>query len=94
MKCNLEPEDLQIIVSGIIEGLKPYLAGMRSSEDRVFDKKGLSEYLRVDVSWIDRNVYAVPHFYVGKYVRFKQSRIDKWIEANTKTPSSNLRLVR
>jgi hypothetical protein len=93
MKTTFELEDIQPIVQAVIEGLKPYLSQGKPA-DTIFDKKTLSEYLKVDISWIDRNVYALPHFYLGKYVRFKQSHIDKWIDGNRKMPSSLLKMVR
>ncbi len=63
-------------------------------DDPILDKKGLSEYLKVDVSWVDKNLYTLPHFKVGKYVRFKQSHIDKWIQGIEKTPSPYLKLMK
>ncbi len=93
MKTTLEPEDIQLIASTVIEGLKPYLSGIHSNEESIFDKKGLSEYLKVDVSWIDRNLHALPHFKLGKYIRFKQSHIDRWIENEKKTPSPYLKVL-
>lgn len=92
MKTTLEPEDIQAIVQAVIEGLKPYLSQVKSV-DVIFDKIALSEYLKVDVSWVDKNLYMLPHFKAGKYVRFKQSHIDRWIETIKTTPSPHLKLL-
>lgn len=92
MKTLLEPEDIQNIASAVIEGLKPHLCQVKPIDD-VFDKKTLAEYLKVDVSWIDRNLHTLPHFKIGKYVRFKQSDIDSWIETAKKRPSPYLQLL-
>ena len=90
---KFEPEDIQTIVSAVIEGLKPYLVSTRAKDDTIFDKKGLSQYLKVDVTWIDRNLYMLPYFRAGKYIRFKQSHIDRWIETVKTTPSPYLKLL-
>ena len=95
MKIALESSDLDIISARVAEALKPLLAGRgESAGDTIFDKKGLSEYLKVDVSWIDKNLHELPHFKAGKYVRFKQSRIDRWIEARMTTPSPYLKVLK
>jgi hypothetical protein len=79
MKTTLEKEDIQAIVSAILEVMKPILSS-KKPEDRIFDKKALSEYLHLPVTWIDKNLHKLPHFKVGKYVRFKKNDIDKFIE--------------
>jgi hypothetical protein len=79
MKTTLEKEDIQAIVRAILEVMKPILSS-KKPEDRIFDKKALSEYLHLPVTWIDKNLHKLPHFKVGKYVRFKKNDIDKFIE--------------
>jgi predicted DNA-binding transcriptional regulator AlpA len=94
MKAELEPQDIQQIAEKVVELLKPYLLHTASGEDRIMDKKECAEYLHVDVSWIDKNIHALPRFHAGKYVRFKQSKIDRWIETLTIAPSPRLALLR
>ena len=79
MRTILEKEDIEAIVSAILEVMKPILSS-KKSEDRIFDKKALSEYLHLPVTWIDKNLHKIPHFKVGKYVRFRKNDIDKFIE--------------
>ena len=74
--------------------LKPYLICKGNTEENIMDKKQLAEHLGVDVSWVDKNIHSLPHFNLGKYVRFKQSTIDKWIESITTNPSTRLTLIK
>ncbi len=88
MKTVLEAEDIQAIADRIVEVLRPLLPAVKQ-EDDIFNKKELSQYLKVNVSWINTNLYALPHFKAGKYVRFKRSLIDRWIEETS--PSNSFR---
>ena len=94
MKTTLEQEDIQAIAEKVVDMILPLLLSQSKPFDSIMDKKGLSEYLQVDVSWIDKNLYILPHFKAGKYVRFKQSHIDKWIQGIEKTPSPYLKLMK
>jgi predicted DNA-binding transcriptional regulator AlpA len=94
---KFEPSDLEPLKEIIKEVIREeFKAIVKFSEqdDQILDKKGLSEYLKVDVSWIDKNLYTLPHFKAGKYVRFKQSNIDKWIQGIEKIPSPYLKLMK
>lgn len=88
-----EEEDIQVIAEKITEHIKPLL-GNTEKEEAIFDKKALSKYIHVDVSWIDKNLYSLPHFKAGKYVRFRRIEVDKWIEASMKYPSPYLKLLK
>ena len=69
--------------------------GKQANENIILNKKELAQYLNVDVSWIDKRVSAneMPYTKFGKYVRFKKSVIDKWIDSKTVKPISPLKLV-
>jgi excisionase family DNA binding protein len=84
MKTELEAEDIQAIVKEVIRQVKPLLKNDKT-EDVIFDVSGLAEYLKVNDSWIYTQVSlkAIPYFKSGKYLRFKQSAIDKWIDSQT-----------
>jgi excisionase family DNA binding protein len=90
LKTEFEPQDVQVIVDRVIEALKPCLLGGTKEEDAVFDKEALAQYLRVDVSWINKQITlrSIPYLKIGKYTRFKRSHIDKWLET-TKIDSSS-----
>ena len=93
MKFELEPLDIQKIAEKIVEQLAPLLCNDKQ-DDGIMDKKSVAEYLGVDISWVDKHLYMIPRFKLGKYVRFKKSHIDKWIENNKKTPSPYSKMMR
>jgi hypothetical protein len=78
MKTTFDEEDIDAIVTGVVEKLKP-LISVKKEEERALDKKALAEYLQVPVSWIDKHLHILPHLKLGKYVRFKKSAIDKYV---------------
>lgn len=84
MKIELESQDIEVVAQRVVELLKPYLSNIKQDEqDLVFDKKQLAAYLNIDVSWIDKNYEEkLPHFHIGKYIRFKKSKIDKLADAH------------
>ena len=91
MKIELEPQDVQQIADKVVEMLRPLLKSDERKEE-IFDKKALAKYLLVPASWVDKNIHILPRFNVGKYVRFKKSSIDRWIETKKVTlPSYPLR---
>jgi excisionase family DNA binding protein len=90
MKVTLEAEDIEFIVTKVIEAIKPLLVSNNGhSEDKVFDKKGLAEYLNVSMSTINKLVSnkQIPHFKINHGssggVRFYKRDIDKWIQRQT-----------
>jgi hypothetical protein len=96
MKTDLEQQDIDAIAAEVMEMLKPYLVGNAKQVDEVFDKQGLADYLRVDISWIDKQITnrAIPFFKAGKYTRFKKSHIDLWIESRKVEPIPELKRYR
>ncbi|MDA8171858.1 MAG: helix-turn-helix domain-containing protein [Nitrospiraceae bacterium] len=89
MKTELEPQDIEAIAQRVAEILRPMLArNNRPADDTIFDVQGLAAYLRVDESWVYKQVSlkAIPHFKAGKYTRFKKSAIDRWSEERTIRP--------
>ena len=96
MKLTLEAEDIAAIADTLIERLRPVLAMQaRPEPDRILDVKDLAGYLNVEISWIYKQVSykAIPFFKAGKYTRFKQSAIDKWVDKKTQNPLPPLRAV-
>jgi excisionase family DNA binding protein len=84
LKTLLEDHDIQQITEKILESLRPFLNKQKqsSSEDRMFDVKDLSDYLRVSRSWIYQRtrLNEIPHFKIDGQVLFKKSKINEWIE--------------
>jgi excisionase family DNA binding protein len=95
LKTELEPQDIEAIALKVVEMLKPFLKGKGKAqeEDVVFDVPGLAQYLRVDPSWVYKQVSLknIPYFKNGKYTRFKKSAIDKWIDSQTVRPIPHLK---
>ena len=97
MKTELESQDIQMIATTVVALLKPLLKShSKVEDDRIFDAQGLVEYLKVDKSWIDRQIQLknIPYFKCGKYNRFKKSAIDKWIESETIRPLQPLQVLK
>lgn len=98
IKIRLDEEDIEIIVQRVLQALRPLLTGRAIDRDEIFTPETLAEYLKVDRSWIYKKVHTkeIPFFKNGKYVRFKKSEIDKWIEENSFKLgfAERLRLVR
>ena len=93
---TLDQTDIENIVQALFERFKPLLADRgKQTEDVIFDVKGLAEYLHVETSWVYKSVSLkeIPHFKVGKYTRFKKSRIDKWMDGQEVRPIPALKLV-
>jgi excisionase family DNA binding protein len=89
MILELEEKDIEAIARKVVELIKPFLPREKpGEEEHIFDVRGLSEYLQVPLSWIYKQVSlnAIPYFKSGKYVRFKKSAIDKWIDTHTIRP--------
>ena len=98
MKTEFEPQDIQSIASAVAEIIKPMLTRNIKQEkgETIFDVKELAEYLKVDESWIynKSHLREIPHFKIGKYIRFKKSAIDKWIESETIRPLQSLQVLK
>lgn len=85
----LPPELVEEIVNRLFEKIKPLIAG-KHEDDVIFDKKTLSEYLKVSVSTINKLVSnkQIPHFKIQQGqsggVRFYKRNIDKWLQRHTR----------
>ena len=94
MKTTLEKEDIEAIAREVLTMVKPLLESNRGVEDSIFDVKGLAEYLKVEVPWVYQKIHGseLPYYKVGKYPRFRKSKIDEWLQKKErgkgKTPQS------
>ena len=93
MRTTLEQEDIQAIVSAVIERLKPFLSGKSENrvDDTIFDVPGLCEYLYVTPRWVHQRTHLkeIPFYKLSnKELRFKRKDVDKWMES-LKTPVIN-----
>jgi len=93
MKIEFEPQDIQVIVEGVIDRLKPLLSknGSNNNDDTILDVPGLCNYLRVTPKWIRERTHLkeIPYYKLSnKQLRFKKRDIDKWLDS-LKTPAIN-----
>lgn len=82
---NLEPQDVECIAQRVSELLKPFLSSRQEKNSEViFDVDGLAEYLKASPAWIyqQTSLKQIPHFKIGGLLRFKKSKIDKWLAAS------------
>lgn len=96
MRTELEPQDIEAVAQRVAEVLAPALSRVSKSkgDDTLFDVKGLADYLKVDPSWIYKQVQygSLPHIKLGKYLRFSKAAIDKHLEKNTIPATSALKI--
>lgn len=97
MRTELEAQDIEAIAQQVYDLLRPALSNTgKMSDDSIFDVQGLAEYLKVDESWIYKQVQygSLPHTKLGKYLRFSKAAIDKHLERSSIQATSPLKLVR
>lgn len=98
MEFKFGKEDIEAMAQRVAEIIKPmitYPAGS-GEKDIIFDVKGLAGYLQVKESWIYQAVHthSIPFFKVGKYPRFKQKEIDRWIDGQAVRTIPTLKVVK
>lgn len=63
-------------------------------ENRYWDIKDLSVYLKVKIKTIYSMVPDIPHYRIGKLIRFKKEEIDSWMECKRKNDHGEIRKPR
>ncbi len=89
LKFQLDEADYKAIAKELADQLKPVIKSNGSSiNDKILTVESLAEYLSVEPSWVYKKISLkeIPYFKAGKYVRFKKSSIDKWIEQESVNP--------
>lgn len=83
LKTQLEQEDIETIVNGVIEKLKPIIAGNGNDDlrDRWFNVKQLSEYISMSPQWIYNNKSKLLHVNINSKPLFRKSEVDRWLES-------------
>jgi excisionase family DNA binding protein len=84
MKIELEKADIQSIAEQVVKMLEPLLASdcNDGKMDEILNVEELANYLKVKPPWVYRKIYTgeIPHYKVGKYPRFRKSKIDEWLD--------------
>lgn len=87
MKLELEIFDINQIAQEVAKLLWTRLNGngAKAADDIILDPDQLAAYLNIPKSKVYKAVQhkALPHFKVGKYLRFRKSDIDKHILKKT-----------
>lgn len=93
MKIELEETDINAIAARVAEQIRPLLnknVKERAEDDTIFTVESLAKYLQVSEQWVYERVQfkELPYIKVGKFIRFKKSAIDKWLEEQA-TPATS-----
>ena len=86
MKAELQIDSKDIvneIASRVVKELKPLLLYQKQEDELLLTVESLAEYLSVSMQWVYTrvNLNEIPHIKIGKFTRFKQSAIDKWLDS-------------
>ena len=83
MKIEIDDTVLiDTIVEKVVESLKPLLSNSHDSKgDELMDVQALADYLKVKKQWVYEKTHMniIPYYKVGKYPRYKKSKIDEWL---------------
>lgn len=82
MKTTFEKEDIEAVVEGVVNRLKPVLLKMHNEkEDTIFDVKGLSDYLKVKPRWVYQrtSLKEIPYIKFNGTLRFSKKDVDRWL---------------
>jgi excisionase family DNA binding protein len=82
-ELNLDLTQLATAISQeVMREIRPLLSRTLPDDDPVFDVDSLAKYLRVGKQWVYQKLHAreIPHYKMGKYPRFRKSKIDEWLD--------------
>jgi excisionase family DNA binding protein len=82
MRFELDSEDTEVIAKKVAEKLKPLIVNnSKSEDDDILDVQGVADYLKMSKQWVYDRVHnnKIPFYKVGKYPRFRKSKIDEWL---------------
>jgi len=100
LSLDLSDEVVTAIALQVAEELRPLLAPKQEAPDAILSPVQLAALLGVPKGWVYERVSLgeIPHFKAGKYLRFRRSVIEKWIESQSVPasgpPSRPLRIVK
>ncbi len=91
LELTITEENIHQIADAIIERLLPALArrtGAGQPDDALMDVQELAQYMKVDESWIYARTgqQRIPYIKKGKYLLFRRSEIDKWLQQDAVKP--------
>ena len=94
MKIELQEDDLKNIAAEVVKQLQPYLTSIAGvtrqlDDDRIMDVADLAKYLGRKDKWIYNHISELPHFMLGGFLSFKKSKIDLYIERQSRKVAVN-----
>lgn len=93
LELTITEEHIQQIADAIIERILPAMvkrAGAAQQDDALMNIAELAQYMKVDESWIYTRTgqQRIPFIKKGKYLLFRRSEIDKWLQQDAVKPLS------
>src|SRR3974390_229716 len=70
------------------------MTGIPSAEGHYWDIEDLSHYLKVKVKTLYTMVQEIPHYRIGRLIRFKKEEVDLWMSGKQKQHYSKTRAVK
>ena len=90
MKTELEPHDLDLIVSRVLEAIKPLLLarnGAAEGEDALMTIDETAKFLKTSkgqiYQWVNSSQHGLgnfPYYKAGRLLRFSRNALLKWLE--------------
>lgn len=80
-EIHIDTEQLgKEIAEKVLSTLRPQLS--EELEDTLFNVQTLAEYLQVSKQWVYERVQfkEIPYRKVGRFLRFRKSEIDEWLD--------------
>jgi excisionase family DNA binding protein len=96
LKIEIDYEKLaDFITTKLTEALKPFL-DTKVKGDEIMGVQELAQYLGVTKDTIYKKVglNEIPFFKIGDLTKFKKSRIDQWIESQTRQAVPNSKVFK
>jgi len=85
-ELNLDLNELAAaITQQVLKEIRPLLSQAKADDDPIWDIKSLAKYLDVKDTWVYQKIHTreIPYFKIGKYPRFRKSKIDEWLNETT-----------
>lgn len=82
-ELNIDTKELaKEVTQAVIRAIKPLLSKGKAEDDTIFTVKTLAEYLHVSDQWVYERVQLneIPFSKIGKFPRFRKSKIDRWLD--------------
>jgi excisionase family DNA binding protein len=91
LETHIPQEFIEAIAQEVFAKLKPLVAAKtRGEDDLPFNPEQLAAYLGVNKQWVYERVSLgeIPHTKMGRYLRFRKSAIEKWLDSKSVTATS------